>query len=65
MSKDVHQELQEETVLAYVAEILMRPKLSCNEKGNKSSAVAEMGDRGHNRHGPKRGWGCYAPFAEA
>jgi len=31
---------------------------------NKSSAVAKMGDRGHNRHGPKRG-GCYAPFAEA
>jgi len=29
----------------------------------KSSAVAEMGDRGHNRHGPKRG-GCCAPFAE-
>jgi len=24
---------------------------------NKSSAVAEMGDRGHNRHGPKRGGG--------
>jgi len=24
---------------------------------NKSSAVAEMGDRGHNRHGSKRG-GC-------
>jgi len=22
---------------------------------NKSSAVAEMGDHGHNRHGPKRG----------
>jgi len=22
---------------------------------NKGSAVAEMGDRGHNRHGPKRG----------
>ena len=22
---------------------------------NNSSAVAEMGDRGHNRHGPKRG----------
>ena len=31
---------------------------------NKSSAVAEMGDRGHNRHGPKRG-GCCAPFAGA
>jgi len=29
----------------------------------KSSAVAEMGDRGHNRHGPKGG-GCCAPFAE-
>jgi len=25
----------------------------CNS--DKSSAVAEMGDRGHNRHGPKRG----------
>jgi len=22
---------------------------------NKSSAVAEMGDRSHNRHGPKKG----------
>ena len=32
----------------------------------KSSAVAEMGDRGHNRHGPKRGGGgCCAPFAGA
>ena len=29
-----------------------------------SSAVAEMGDRGHNRHGPKRGGWCCAPFAE-
>ena len=29
---------------------------------NKSSAAAEMGDRGHNRHGPKMG-GCCAPFA--
>jgi len=27
-----------------------------------SSAVAEMGDRGHNRHGPKRGGGWCAPF---
>jgi len=32
---------------------------------NKSSAVAEMGDHGHNRHGSKRGRGCYAPFVEA
>ena len=29
---------------------------------NKSSAVAEMSNRGHNRHGPKRG-GCCALFA--
>jgi len=29
---------------------------------SKSSAVAEMGDRDHNRHGPKRG-GCCTPFA--
>jgi len=28
---------------------------------NKSSAVAEMGDRGHYRHGPKRG-GLLCPF---
>ena len=35
-----------------------------DKKRNKSSAVAEMGDRGHNRHGPKRG-GCCAPFAGA
>jgi len=30
-------------------------------KCNKSSAVAEMGDRGHNRHAPKRG-GLLYPF---
>jgi len=30
---------------------------------NKSSAVAETGDRGHNRHEPKKG-GCCAPLAE-
>jgi len=29
---------------------------------NKSSAVAEMGDRGHNRHGPKR-WGAAVPLS--
>jgi len=28
---------------------------------NKSSAVAEMGDRGHNRHAPKR-WVAAVPF---
>jgi len=32
-------------------------------KITKSSAVAQMGDRGHDRHGPKGG-GCCAPFAE-
>jgi len=30
---------------------------------NKSSAVSQMGDRGHNRHGPKRGGNSCAPFA--
>jgi len=30
--------------------------VQCSEnKHYKSSAVAEMGDRGHNRHGPKIG----------
>ena len=29
---------------------------------NKSSAVAEMGDRGHNRHEPKRGSGLLCLF---
>ena len=29
---------------------------------NKSSAVAEMGDRGHNRHGPKEG-GAAVPLS--
>ena len=29
---------------------------------NKSSAVAEMGDRGHNRHGPKIWEGAPLPF---
>jgi len=32
---------------------------------NKSTAVAETGDGGHNRHGPKRGGGCRVPFAES
>jgi len=31
---------------------------------NKTSAVAEMGDRGHHRQGRKKA-GCYAPFAGA
>jgi len=40
----------------------MHLKWKYKSKMNKSSAVAEMGDRGHNRHGPKRGGGCCAPF---
>jgi len=43
----------------YIAVRAMRP-----EKGNKSSAVAETDDSGHNRHGRKRGGRCCcAPFA--
>jgi len=34
----------------------MIPKIPNQTKIYKTSAVAEMGDRGHNRHGPKR-WG--------
>ena len=30
-------------------------KMADDRNLDKSSAVAEMGDRGHNRHGPKRG----------
>jgi len=33
------------------------------KKHNKSSAVAEMGDRGHNRYGPKRGGGAAVPLS--
>jgi len=29
---------------------------------NKSSAVTETGDDGHNRHGPKRGEAAAPPF---
>jgi len=32
------------------------------ELTNKSSAVAEMGDRSHNRHGPQRG-GAAVPLS--
>ena len=31
-------------------------------KNYKSSAVAEVSDRGHNRQGPKRGWRLLCPF---
>jgi len=30
-------------------------QMGCTEIYNKSSAVADLGNRGHNRHGPKRG----------
>jgi len=41
--------------------ITLNMHLICNRAHKKSSAVAEMGDRGHNRHGPKRG-GLLCPF---
>jgi len=44
-------------------ELLSLQETLCNPKiCHMSSAVAEMGYRGHNRHGPKRG-GCSAHFA--
>jgi len=33
----------------------MDPEQQDRENNYRSSAVAEMGDRGHNRHGPKMG----------
>jgi len=35
----------------------------CKTSDNKSSAVAEMGDHGHKRHGPKRGEGAVVPLS--
>ena len=37
-------------------------RISPHIKTNKSSAVAKMGDHGHNRHGPKRG-GAAVPLS--
>jgi len=34
----------------------VKSELEAKTYKNKSSAVAEMGDRGHNKHGPKK-WG--------
>jgi len=44
---------------------LVKSLLEAAHTVNKSSAVAEMGDRRHNTHGPKRGGSCCAPFAGA
>ena len=41
----------------------VRSSVSLSLFMNKSSAVAEMGDRGHNRHGPKRGRGAAVPIS--
>jgi len=43
---------------------VLLPLRNANRFSNKSSAVAEMGNRGHNRHGPKRG-GLLCPFRRA
>ena len=48
----------------HIIPLTPRRQVLCQPYHYKSSAVAEMGDRGHNRHGPKRG-GCCAPFAGA
>jgi len=36
-------------------ERIRKDKREKDKKSNKSLAVPEMGDCGHNRHGPKRG----------
>ena len=48
---------------AKVAEPVVMPfGMFDSETMYKSSAVAETGDRGHNRHGPKRWGGLLCPF---
>jgi len=42
-------------------ELFILTKMDAHFNINNSSAVAEMGDHGHNRHGPKRG-GLLCPF---
>jgi len=42
-------------VLACRTNFMSARHLILYDNSYKSSAVAEMGDRGHNRHGPKRG----------
>jgi len=49
-----------------VFEIFDIKRIFHNSNDNKSSPVAEMGDHGHNRHGPKKGdvsllWGELGP----
>jgi len=57
-TKPMHQ-LQTQMAVANIYLASAMPHVNCN----KRSAVAEMGDRGHNRHGLKQG-GCCAPFVE-
>ena len=47
--------------LLIIREMSIVTKIKRDLKFYKSSAVPEMGDRGHNRHGPKRG-GLLCPF---
>jgi len=44
--------------------VLMTSHSSC-KGSNKSSAVAEMGDRGHNRHGLKERGGGAVPLSRS
>ena len=56
--------------IVYLATVRLSSMRGCTfmekekSKENKSLAVAEMGDSGHNRHGPKRG-GVLCPFRGA
>ena len=45
-------------------EKLFKTRLRLDVRQELSSIVG-IGDRGHNRHGPKKGEGCCAPFAES
>jgi len=60
VDNDVHVDLQTATLLFAAEARRRRPETQCGIN-DKSSAAAEMGDRGHNRHEPKIG-GCAAFF---
>jgi len=52
--RDIVFDVNSATHMAVKAEVMYLEKLCC-KLYYKSSAVAEMGDRCHNKHGPKRG----------
>ena len=55
------QQRRRNSTYSYFIQNTVNKKTRSRRQIYKSSAVAEMGDRGHNRHGPKTG-GLLCPF---